>query len=70
MLWKIVPQPYCAGEEGVEVGVDRGLGYLLAVSCHSADWDEVIKRYLDGPGSSFEECDELRSGPTFREGVP
>ena len=62
---KIVPQPYCAGEEGVEVGADRGVGNLLAVSCNSADWEEVIERYLDGPGSSFEKCDKFGSGPTL-----
>ena len=28
MLWQVIPQPNCAGEEGVEVEVNRGLGNL------------------------------------------
>ena len=30
MLWKIVLQPYCTGEEGVKFGVDRGLRNLFS----------------------------------------
>ena len=39
MLWEVVPQPDGAWEEGVEVGVDRGLGNLevgLVISSGSA----------------------------------
>ena len=40
MLWEVVPQPNGAWEEGVEVGVDRGLGdpeLKVAVSSSSAE---------------------------------
>ena len=47
MLCKVVPQPNGAGEKGVEVGVDRGLGDSIlevAISSCSADRGEVIER--------------------------
>ncbi len=40
MLWKVVPQPDGAWEDGAVVGVDRGLGNLdvgLAISSGSAE---------------------------------
>ena len=72
-MWKFVPQPYCTGEEGVKMGVDRGQGNpvgFFTVSGHSVNWDEVIAWYLDGPGSSFKEGGVFVPGPTFRERVP
>ena len=57
MLWEVVPQPNGAWEEGVEVGVDRGLGDLVfkvAVSSSSAEGGEVIEGYVDDPLPSFE----------------
>ena len=57
MLWEVVPQPNGAWEEGVEVGVDRGLGDLVfkvAVSSSSAKGGEVIEGYVDDPLPSFE----------------
>ena len=53
MLRQVIPRPDCLGEEGVEVGVDRGLGDLkiTCVVCHhSADWDEIIEWDHDIPG--------------------
>ena len=57
MLWEVVPQPNGAWEEGVEVGVDRGLGDLEfkgAVSSSSAEGGEVIEGYVDDPLPTFE----------------
>ena len=66
MLWQVIPQPDCVGEEGVEVGIDRGLGDLeitCAVSRHSADWGEIIEWYLDDPGVGFMEGGNFDPGP-------
>ena len=50
-----------AGGKGVEVGIDRGLGDLevtCVVSCHSADWGEIIEWDFDDPCVGFMEgCD-------------
>ena len=56
MLWEVVPQPNGAWEEGVEMGIDRGLGDLeikVVVSGSSAEGGKVIKRYVDGPLPTF-----------------
>ena len=73
MLWQVIPQPDSVGEEGVEVGIDRGLGNLevtCVVSRHSADWGEIIEWDLDGPGVGFMEGGNFDPGPALRERDP
>ena len=50
------------------MGVNReqeNLEAVFTVSCHFVDWDEVIDRDYDGPGTSFKEGNTFVSGHTF-----
>ena len=68
MLWQVIPQPCCIGEEGVEVGIDNGFGDLEAtcvVSRHSANWGEIIEwdLDLDDPCVGFMQSGKFDPGP-------
>ena len=73
MLWQIISQPCCIGEEGVEVGIDKGFGDLEAtcvVSHHSADSGEIIEWDLDYLSVGFMGSDIFDPGPALRVGDP
>ena len=73
MLWQVIPQPYCIWEEGVKVGIDRGLGDLkmtCVVSRHHANWWEIIEWDRDDPGAGFMESGYFDPGPALRERDP
>ena len=55
------------------MGIDRGLGDLevtCVVSCHSADWGDIIEWDLDDPGVGFMEGCNFDPGPALQEGDP
>ena len=73
-LRECVPQPNSAREKGIEMTVDRGVGYQIVgvegISVGTGGQNKVINWDVNVSRAGFEEEKKFRSGPALLKGDP